>query len=77
MLGFKQELADLSRYRNAYGLTLSAVMGSMFFGWDVGLIGGVLSLPSFQKYFGLDKQSPSALADILGNIVTVLNGGSV
>jgi hypothetical protein len=76
-MGFKQELADISRYRNACGLTLSAVMASVFFGWDIGLIGGVLSLPSFQEYFGLDKQSASARANTNGNIVSVLAGGTM
>jgi hypothetical protein len=74
-MGFQQELIDVSRHRNAYFLTLSAVTGSVFFGWDIGLIGGVLSLPSFQKYFGLDKQSPSALANTNGNIVIALQAG--
>lgn len=74
-MGFKQELTDISRYRNAYYLTLSAVMGAVLFGWDIGLIGGVLSLPSFQKYFGLDRQSPSALANTNGNIVIALQAG--
>lgn len=56
---------------------MSAAMGFAFIGWDIGLIGGVLSLPSFQKYFGLDKRSPGAFADVIGNIVTVLNGGAM
>lgn len=74
-MGLKQELADIVRYRNAYGLTVSAVMGSVFFGWDIGLIGGVLSLASFQQYFGLDKQSVDGRANIVGNIVSVLSAG--
>lgn len=74
-MGFKQELADISRYRNAYGLAVSAAMGSIFYGWDIGLIGGVLALKSFQEYFGLDKQSADARANLSGNIVSVLQAG--
>jgi hypothetical protein len=35
-MGYRQELADISRYRNAYGLAASAAMGSIFYGWDIG-----------------------------------------
>lgn len=50
-------------------------MGSIFYGWDIVLIGGVLALPSFKAYFGLDKLFPSANANLSGNIVAVLQGG--
>ncbi|KIP03499.1 hypothetical protein PHLGIDRAFT_94735 [Phlebiopsis gigantea 11061_1 CR5-6] len=50
-------------------------MGSIFYGWDIGLIGGVLALPSFKSYFGIDKLSKSATANLSGNIVAVLQGG--
>lgn len=63
------------RYRHAYVIALSAAMGSIFYGWDIGLIGGVLALPSFKTYFGLDKLSASDNANISGNIVAVLQGG--
>ena len=43
--------------------------------FDSGLIGGVIALPAFKEYFGLDKLSPSALANYEGNIVAVLQGG--
>ena len=68
-------LDDLSRNRNAYALALSACMGSMFFGWDIGLIGGILSLPSFQQYFGIDHMSATARANLNGNIVSILQAG--
>ncbi|KAF8442288.1 general substrate transporter [Boletus edulis BED1] len=74
-MGYRTELENLSRNRNAYVLALSATMGSIFFGWDTGLIGGVLSLPSFQQYFGVDKLSPSAQANLNGNIVSILQAG--
>ncbi|KAG6369680.1 general substrate transporter [Boletus reticuloceps] len=74
-MGYRAELENLSRNRNAYVLALSASMGSIFYGWDTGLIGGVLSLPSFQQYFGVDKLSASAQANLNGNIVSVLTAG--
>ncbi|KAK0236086.1 general substrate transporter [Armillaria nabsnona] len=74
-MAWKDELAVISQYRNAYVLALSGAMGSIFYGWDIGLIGGVLSLASFQEYFGLDKASASVKADLSGNIVSVLQGG--
>ncbi|KIJ62868.1 hypothetical protein HYDPIDRAFT_135316 [Hydnomerulius pinastri MD-312] len=72
---WKKELDDLVQYRNAYFLAFSATTGYICFGWDIGLIGGVLALPSFQQYFGLDKESPSARAALSGNIVSVLQAG--
>jgi hypothetical protein len=42
-----------------------------------GLIGGVISLPSFKQYFGIDKMSASAVADLNGNIVAILQAGSL
>ncbi|KAA1477154.1 sugar transporter [Dentipellis sp. KUC8613] len=51
-------------------------MGSIFYGWDIGLIGGVISLPSFKQDFGVDKMSPGAAANFNGNIVSVLQAGS-
>ena len=74
-MGVKQQLDELVRFRHSYALAASAAMGSIFYGWDIGLIGGVLALPSFKHYFGLDKLSASANANLSGNIVAVLQGG--
>ncbi|KAG1761486.1 general substrate transporter [Suillus occidentalis] len=76
-MGFKDALADISRYRNAYTLALSASMGSIFFGWDTGLMGGILTLKSFQHYFGIDQLSTSAQANFNGNIVSVMQAGCI
>lgn len=76
-MGFKDVLADVSRYRNAYTLALSASMGSIFFGWDTGLMGGILTLDSFQRYFGIDELSVSAQANFNGNIVSVMQAGCI
>lgn len=68
-------LADVVRYRHAYFIASSAVLGSIFYGWDIGLIGGVLAMSSFKSYFGLDKMSASERANLNGNIVSILQGG--
>ncbi|KAJ7797678.1 general substrate transporter [Mycena olivaceomarginata] len=71
----KSGLDDFSRYRNAYLLAVSVALGSLFYGYDVGLIGGVLFFDSFQHYFGLDKMTPSEKAWLNGNIVAILQLG--
>ncbi|KAI0091157.1 general substrate transporter [Irpex rosettiformis] len=74
-MGFQQQLDEVVQHRHAYMIAASAAMGSIFYGWDIGLIGGVLTLPSFKAYFGLNKLSSSANANLSGNIVAVLQGG--
>ncbi|KAG9316128.1 general substrate transporter [Chiua virens] len=77
MTNLKKELQDLLHYRNAYFLAYSATTGYVCFGWDIGLIGGVIALPSFQQYFGLDTESASAKAALSGNIVSILQAGGL
>ncbi|KAJ3762660.1 general substrate transporter [Lentinula raphanica] len=72
---FRNELREIVHYRNAYLLALSAAMGSIFYGWDIGLIGGIIAMSSFQASFGVDKLSTSAKANFNGNIVSILQGG--
>ncbi|KAJ7170852.1 general substrate transporter [Mycena crocata] len=72
----KDQLHDIQRYRNAYFLALSAAMGSVFFGYDIGIIGGVIALPAFKEYFGINAMSASAKAALSGNIVAILQGGA-
>ncbi|KAF9238558.1 general substrate transporter [Melanogaster broomeanus] len=74
-MNLRKELNELRQYRNAYLLAFAATTGYVCFGWDIGLIGGVLALPSFQQYFGLDKESAAARAALSGNIVSVLQAG--
>ncbi|KAJ9645765.1 hypothetical protein H2201_003652 [Coniosporium apollinis] len=66
--------ADIKAYRQAYILTLVASFGGMLFGWDTGLIGGVLTMDAFQNSFNLDKKSKD-FANLQGNIVSVLQAG--
>ncbi|KAG2114854.1 general substrate transporter [Suillus clintonianus] len=70
-----KQFQAIVQYRNAYLLTFSAATGFVCFGWDVSLLGGILALPSFQKYFGLLSESASARASLSGNIVSVLQAG--
>ncbi|POS73597.1 MFS quinate transporter [Diaporthe helianthi] len=65
---------DIKAYRKAYWLTAVASFGGMLFGWDTGLIGGVLTMDAFQHSFNLDSKS-SDFANLQGNIVSVLQGG--
>ncbi|KAF7939367.1 uncharacterized protein EAE97_007447 [Botrytis byssoidea] len=71
---YRQFIDDLSINRNAYFLTVVASFGGMFFGWDTGLIGGILTMSSFKDSFGLNDGS-SNYANVSGNIVSVLQGG--
>lgn len=49
---------DIKAYRNAYILTIIASFGGMLFGWDTGLIGGVLTMESFVSLGGTASCSP-------------------
>ncbi|KAH6651482.1 general substrate transporter [Truncatella angustata] len=59
-----------------YLLAGSACFGAMSFGWDSGVIGGVIELENtFQPDYGL-KGDILAIANLKGNIVSVLQAGS-
>lgn len=67
---------DLSENWRVYLLGVCASFGGLLFGWDTGLIGGVLTTQSFQADFGLaGSQNAAALADLKGNIVSTLQAG--
>ncbi|KAF2439199.1 general substrate transporter [Karstenula rhodostoma CBS 690.94] len=66
--------SDIVQYRRAYVLTAVASFGGMLFGWDTGLIGGVLTMDAFQHSFDLDHKSPD-FSNLQGNIVSVLQAG--
>ncbi len=65
---------DLREHWRVYLLGICASFGGLLFGWDTGLIGGVLNMPAFQKDFGLEN-APDKLAALKGNIVSVLQAG--
>ncbi|KAH8725502.1 general substrate transporter [Phaeosphaeriaceae sp. PMI808] len=74
MLDLPAVWRDIKAYRRAYTLTAIASFGGMLFGWDTGLIGGVLTMNAFQKSFNLDPRSKN-FANLQGNIVSVLQAG--
>ena len=57
-----------------YLLGLSVSLAGNLFGWDTGLIGGVLDMPAFKESFGLSSD-PAKAAALHGNIVSVLQAG--
>ncbi|KAF8753366.1 Permeases of the major facilitator superfamily [Rhizoctonia solani] len=73
--GTKTIIDGVRENKNAYIMAAWAAMGGMYFGWDSGLIGGILSEKAFEVAFGLDKVESTALAALKGNIVSVLQAG--
>ncbi|KAI1431123.1 MFS sugar transporter-like protein [Xylaria sp. CBS 124048] len=66
--------------REIYGwrvflLACSACFGAMSFGWDSGVIGGVITLPPFIKDYKLGSSDAVATANLEANIVSVLQAG--
>ncbi|CEP11315.1 hypothetical protein [Parasitella parasitica] len=55
--------------------TCIACLGGFLFGYDLGVVGGMLIAPSFQTYFGIDPKDKIQEAEINGNIVSVLQVG--
>ncbi|KAI8641173.1 general substrate transporter [Parasitella parasitica] len=55
--------------------TCIACLGGFLFGYDLGVVGGMLIAPSFQIYFGIDPNNATQEAEINGNIVSVLQVG--
>lgn len=69
---------EVHAYWRIYLLAAGIAFGAMIAGWDIGLIGGVLVMKVFQSDFGLlnGTSSPNhRLAELNGNIVSVLQGG--
>lgn len=56
-------------------MALAAATGSAMYGYDSGFIGGTLSLPSFEKRFGLDTAVGNELASLKANIVSTFQAG--
>lgn len=56
-------------------LTTTVAFAGCSYGFDQGNIGGVLTLPSFKKAFGLDVLSENAADERAGNIAAMLAAG--
>lgn len=55
--------------------TCVACLGGFLFGYDLGVVGGMLIAPSFQTHFGIDPMDKTREAEINGTIVSVLQIG--
>ncbi|CEH15356.1 related to quinate transport protein [Ceraceosorus bombacis] len=67
-------MLQVDKHRNAYTCGLLAGLYGLLFGWDTGMIGGLLDSASFQHSFALPSGSQS-LANFKGNIVSTLQAG--
>jgi hypothetical protein len=54
-------------------MAVIAYLGIVLFGYDTGLGGGVLKLPSFIRDFKITG-SPTYIANLSANIVSILQG---
>jgi len=59
-----------------FALATAACFGGTLFGMDIGIIGGVLTMPSFQAEYGLDNISSIARSNLSANLVSVMQAGA-
>jgi sugar porter (SP) family MFS transporter len=64
-----------SQNSRAYLMAVIAYLGIVLFGYDTGLGGGVLKLPSFIRDFGIHGNA-LYVANLSANIVSILQGGA-
>ncbi|OJJ31991.1 hypothetical protein ASPWEDRAFT_116928 [Aspergillus wentii DTO 134E9] len=57
-------------------ISFAACGASMLFGFDMGVIGGVLTMDSFKEEYGLVNKDATVLANLSSNIVSVIQAGS-
>lgn len=70
----KEDPPEIYGWR-VFALACSACFGGMLFGVDIGIIGGVLTLPAFTEDYGISHLSKVAKADLHANIVSTLQAG--
>ncbi|CAI6335734.1 unnamed protein product [Periconia digitata] len=72
----KEDPPEIYGWRT-FMMACSACFGGMLFGFDIGTIGGVLTLPAFQKKYGLgkDKMNDKQRNDLSANIASTLQAG--
>ncbi|KAF1958909.1 general substrate transporter [Byssothecium circinans] len=70
----KEDPAEIYGWRT-FMMACSACFGGMLFGFDIGTIGGVLTLPAFMDKYGLTTLSAKARNDLSANIASTLQAG--
>ncbi|KAF2022005.1 general substrate transporter [Aaosphaeria arxii CBS 175.79] len=70
----KQDPPQIYGWR-AFMMACSACFGGMLFGFDIGTIGGVLTLPAFEEKYGLKKLNAVGVANLSANIASTLQAG--
>ncbi|KAG4437575.1 hypothetical protein IFR05_006962 [Cadophora sp. M221] len=68
-------LSTCKKHKGAIYVAAAANIGSILFGFDTGVAGGVVALSSFKTDFHLSS-TPKKLASTTGNIVALLNLGA-
>ncbi|OTB10280.1 hypothetical protein K445DRAFT_70583 [Daldinia sp. EC12] len=68
-------LAALKKHRVAFGVSAAVNIGSVLFGFDTGIAGGVVALGSFKEEFNL-TESAIEYANASSNVVALLNAGA-
>lgn len=58
-----------------FALVWASCFGGMLFGWDIGTIGGVLSMPLMQEQYGYEDADKKKKADMSQNIASTLQAG--
>lgn len=67
-------LATLKKHKAAIAVSATVNVGSVLFGFDTGIAGGVVALASFKKEFHLEDKANYTNAS--SNIVAILNLGA-
>ncbi|KAF4963491.1 hypothetical protein FSARC_8500 [Fusarium sarcochroum] len=57
-------------------ISLVACGGALLFGMDMGVMGGVLTMPTFKEQYGLTDKPEAEIANLSSNIVSTIQAGS-
>ncbi|SPJ70356.1 probable transporter (major facilitator superfamily) [Fusarium torulosum] len=57
-------------------VSLIACGGALLFGMDMGVMGGVLTMPTFKEKYGLTDKPAAEIANLSSNIVSTIQAGS-